>query len=669
MLFARSCDLRIRTIGETIGSTLLIGLEHLMSTWKPIERAAASSLPRGSGAASSREHARLLLAGALALSLPGCTMPNPAFGEVSATDVATSEASASDSGGGTSGGTSAGVTGDAGTGTQGATGASTGLDSTGPVMTTGGVCLDLDEDGVTDCEGDCDDEDPDTLPGRPEICGDNVDNNCNDEIDDEGVCMGYGTFVSQITGDDAGMGTQDDPVKTIGKAVDIATTIIGTPIEVYVAEGSYSEAIGLVEGVSLIGGFQCADDCTWEHDPELYKSKIQATTSHGVIAGPDVTAATELSGFEIYGLAGPPEDDDGRAAITIDRGTPSINDNTIFGPGLDSCMQCYTAGIRIFGPSNVDGGAEIVGNYIESGDAAQGFFSGTHAIATARGDSPAPVVYISRNTLVGGTGYWARTLRIEGAPGTTIKRNHVYAGSLSAQGATSFAAYLHGDLEIDANHFNTDPELTGYCENPSEFGCGGLEVDGVNGSITNNVIVGMPSAISIGLRISSGEDPGFGDDLLVANNTIDGGGSADAQYSAGIRCGTLQGNDSLFGRIRNNIILGGQAGERFGVVEDNKPNTTCKPNDFDNNLLFDYTKMYLSWDGNSSLQHDTPGQLNAEGFANNNIAGDPALDGSHHLSGDSPCIDAGTDFEAPGHDMDSEARPKGDGFDIGADEF
>lgn len=42
---------------------------------------------------------------------------------------------------------------------------------------------DLDGDGVTDCEGDCDDDNPLVYPGMTEIDGDGVDNNCDGEVD------------------------------------------------------------------------------------------------------------------------------------------------------------------------------------------------------------------------------------------------------------------------------------------------------------------------------------------------------------------------------------------------------------------------------------------------------------------------------------------------------
>jgi hypothetical protein len=44
------------------------------------------------------------------------------------------------------------------------------------------ICIDGDQDGITTCDGDCDDLNPNIHPGVEEIC-DTIDNNCDGEID------------------------------------------------------------------------------------------------------------------------------------------------------------------------------------------------------------------------------------------------------------------------------------------------------------------------------------------------------------------------------------------------------------------------------------------------------------------------------------------------------
>jgi hypothetical protein len=63
--------------------------------------------------------------------------------------------------------------------------------------------IDDDGDGYTENQGDCDDSDATVNPGTSEICGDRIDNNCNDQIDEE--CprftdMGDGTVRDSDTG-------------------------------------------------------------------------------------------------------------------------------------------------------------------------------------------------------------------------------------------------------------------------------------------------------------------------------------------------------------------------------------------------------------------------------------------------------------------------------------
>ena len=59
------------------------------------------------------------------------------------------------------------------------------------------VEIDADEDGVSMCAGDCDDGDPNRAPGRPEVCDDALDNDCDGAVDEGREC----TCRGRIRGD------------------------------------------------------------------------------------------------------------------------------------------------------------------------------------------------------------------------------------------------------------------------------------------------------------------------------------------------------------------------------------------------------------------------------------------------------------------------------------
>src|SRR5262245_31240382 len=193
-------------------------------------------------------------------------------------------------------------------------------------------CVDNDGDGVTTCDGDCDDSDALSNAGGNEICGDGIDNNC-DGVADE-ACNGLGTFVSGTIGDDANPGTKASPVKTIAKGMANAA-MIGNAQSVIVAQGHYPEEITLVEGIDLVGGFQCdTTSCTWARDPIANDTAILNQDFGGIVAGMGVTVATLVEGFRIMGMDGAPNAAPGSCGVQLAGGSPTLRGNRIFGGNL-----------------------------------------------------------------------------------------------------------------------------------------------------------------------------------------------------------------------------------------------------------------------------------------------------------------------------------------------
>jgi hypothetical protein len=86
-----------------------------------------------------------------------------------------------------------------------------------------------------------------------------------------------GIFVSP-TGSDTNAGTKAAPFQTIGKAL----ASVGSLTRVYVCEGTYAEDVTIaapVDGVSIYGGFSCADWSYTGNKPTVGKGTIALTVS------------------------------------------------------------------------------------------------------------------------------------------------------------------------------------------------------------------------------------------------------------------------------------------------------------------------------------------------------------------------------------------------------
>lgn len=583
------------------------------------------------------------------------------------------------SGGGSDGGSSSGGEGGtAGEGTGGS-GATAGSGGSG-----GAPCPDADGDGFMDsaCGGmDCDDGDDTAFPGNPEICGDLIDNDCANGADD--VCGGLGTYVSEL-GDDSlcttppfECGTQQFPVRTIAQGIANALAI-GGGVDVYVDAGSYPEDVLVAEGVSLYGGYDSQSG--WTRDPANNDSVITAQTNEGMDIGDQVTRITEIDGFTINGLGGSIGAD--THAIFVQGGTPTITNNRVNGGLVTSNDQ--SRAIRIDAPSNNAAGALIAGNVVtlgsSSGDGVTGIM-----LSSTKYPPPLPgaLAEIRGNTISGGDGRWVNGIAAWSAGASTvIADNDITAGSALNGDSWGIAfGRPSGSFVIDGNRINVDQGSVGHCSNlPAQNWCGGIVSFSGSAIVTNNVAFGVDSVRSTGILTWEVEGP-IGQ-MLVNANLFDGGGlqSADPNSeSAAMVLKTSQGIDSIVGRIRNNILIGGSNSNRYGVYEDDDVNNAARharPEFFTNNDFFFAVQagaidvLYREYDGAVFTDETTIAGVNAlTGIgAAANIGADPKLTLGFHIDATSPCVDAGTAAEAPAADFEGDARPMGGGFDIGPDE-
>ena len=540
------------------------------------------------------------------------------------------------------------------------------------------VCFDVDLDGVTTCAGDCDDADALSYPGGNEICGDAADNNCDTQAD-EGCPGGIGTFVSAITGDDANPGTQASPVATIGAGLANATTIGGAQT-VIVAEGAYLEKVTLVEGVDLLGGYQCdATACAWTRDPVAHAATITNVDFEGVVAGAAVTQATLVDGFTIVGRDGVPPGPPGSAGVTLAGGSPTLRGNRITGGSVTGGGFAADRSIAVALRATTD----PAGAVIEGNDLAGGTSIGLSAAITIE-SYPAmttAMATIRANTLRGGAA--RRSVGLvswSAAPGTVVVDNDIIAGN--SDGGASHGIEVGGRLMIDGNRINVDQAATGTCVNATQW-CAGIFSESSTTSITNNIVFGARGARTAGVVL--GEFEVAAGAVILNGNTLNGAGAGPAPTrteSAALvvtigPCATC-GFNGFVGRVRNNILDGGTNELRYGVREDPAAQRSMRVEILQNNLFWFATAagrtdvLYRAMAGNGTpTDHTTIAAVNGltMQMAAANVGGDPLLDATWHLGAGSPCIDAGTATEAVAADFEGDPRPAGAAVDIGHDEM
>lgn len=524
----------------------------------------------------------------------------------------------------------------------------------------------------------CGDDDPGAMPGQDATpCED-----CDGGLEPDAPPMApIGAYVSAMTGDDANLGTEDAPVKTIAKGIANAM-MLGGDRSVIVAEGSYEEKVTLVEGIDLLGGHECnAQSCEWTRDIVELESTIMNTDFEGVLAGTGITAATLLSGFTITGRTGAPTASSGTVALTLNGGSPTVRGNTIVGASTSQASaeaNNRSIGIAVRGTTHA-AGAVIENNDIRGGTALQ-------SIGVAiESTSPSITSLVTINANVIRSGSARRSIAVfahRAAQGSTISNNDITSGG--TQGGANTGIQVSSPVAVDRNRINLDRVATGACTQTSSW-CAAIFVEGATTTITNNIAIGPRGQKTTGLLLAELEVPAG--TVTVANNYLDGGGSGpngptSPRNTSSAVVLQISGNTSAsltgtVGRIGNNILAGGNNSDRYGIREEAAPNRTIHPELVNWNLFtFNFSigrsdRIYREI-GQSGFPIDYSSVLlfeNGSGIpAMNNDEGDPQLDASWHISATSPCVDNGGSTDAPAKDFEGDARPAGKGIDIGHDE-
>ncbi len=434
--------------------------------------------------------------------------------------------------------------------------------------------------------------------------------------DSGGLLPLTGIFVSVVTGsDESGDGSQESPYATIAKGI---TEAASDGSDVRVGKGMYtvSEAINIVEGVSLYGGY---DESDWSRDVEANITEIMdsrtdgdPTETMGTIIGENtITSATIIDGFTIVGADAPGYLGTMAVISMSDDASPIISNNRLEGP----IRSRYVMGIVAIRASPL-----ILNNIIDGGVTDMDDGSKSYGIVCGYG-SP----HIEGNSISGGRSGQLSFGVMLVSVGGTVEGNSIYGGeSVNTAG-----------IYVDGNSF---------------------------AAIINNVIDGGESSQrSIGIDI-------FRSSPLIENNTIDGGRT---ESSAGFR---LRG-PSLNAFLVNNIIFTTSGESRYCLYEAN--DLDPEPSAFLNNDMFDCDTALYHADadavGNITTLIGVENYLG--GVASDNRNESLTLDSEFRIVGGPASVtEGGYDLSDPDFPLlpvltDRDGNPRSDPYSMGAYQY
>ena len=531
-------------------------------------------------------------------------------------------------------------------------------------------CWDADLDGYGDsaCGGyDCDDADPDVNPGAREICAGGVDEDCDGFVDsDDPNCA-----IIHVP--------SDQP--TIQVAIDVSSD--GNLI--LVAPGTYIENIDFL-GKAVRVESQWGPDVTAidgnEEDPVVTFSSGEGEES--VIAG--FMIRNGKSGIDCLNYSSP---------FIVD--CRIVHNRSGDGGGI----YCYESAPTIANCTISDNTA--AGTYADGGGIYCGYSSPSISSCTISDN-------VAGSYGSGGGLYCFRST--PSITNCTIARNRAeYGGGITfyydSPTITNCTISDNSSDDMGGGIYcnSSSPRFTGctITANSAESDGGGIRFRGFTPTFTSCTISANSAGGQGGGVFASSSTPAFTRCTILDNSAWnDGGGIYSEESSPTLEGCTISGNASndygggiccrnSFPTMTNCLVLknmariygGGmycgdssptlvhctlsknRAGSGGGIYsrESSPSITSC--------ILWKDTaypgpEIHV-WEGSPMVAYsDVQGGWPGPG----NIDADPLFLGGrdYHLTGLSPCIDAGTDGGVHS-DMDGDGRPQGAGFDMGADEY
>lgn len=396
-------------------------------------------------------------------------------------------------------------------------------------------------------------------PGEFDLNGNPADG-CEFVLDPDGIYVDANDPAAH-DGPDCGLGPVDtcvdcEPCLSIGQG--LAQAVATGRSKVYVANGTYTEAVTLVNGKSLLGGYRSA---TWERDLAGTATILRGESASGshrrAVAGTGITSATLVEGFVVFGPVVTQAGGNSYAIYLSNAGGLTLSSNTIIGgvggPGPE-------------GLAGADGANGVAGG--NGGDAIESPTS-TCSSALNRAGGAGGVLLCGGTSASGGAGGGNRCTPVPGSE---------FSG-LDGQTATGAGGGTGGDAGDDSQLQNLQCLLPPL---PVDGQPGGDGVAGVNGgaglgganpagAVAGGQWVGTPGGAGFtgGFgRGGGGGGAGGGSDGISPEQDVlggaGGGGGSGACGGAGGGAGGISLGIFTFGvgtpNYTGNVFSGGAAG-------------------------------------------------------------------------------------------------------------